>query len=80
MSEYAEPSPQQRAQRYLALAEVADEKAFSTTGTIRDNYRCLAEQWRKLAHFAEEAGKVPNDPAVLGLVALPTGDRGLSHQ
>ena len=80
MSEYAEPSPQERAQRYLALAEVADEKAYSTTGTIRDNYRCLAEQWRKLAHFAEEAGKDPIDPALSGLGAPSIGDSGLSHR
>ena len=74
MSDYFNPSSKDRAQRYLALAEMADEKAFITTGTIREGYRRLAEQWRKLAHFAEDAGKDEEiGPRTFLLRARPMG-------
>ena len=53
-----EPSPSERARCYRELAEQADEKAAAATGTTKETYQRLAEQWRLLAAHVERPDRV----------------------
>jgi len=43
----------QRLARYRAMADVARREASRTAGEARDSYLFLAEQWDRLAEFAQ---------------------------
>jgi hypothetical protein len=49
MSEFSDLPPEERARRYLVLAQDARRNAVASKGEMREHYLFLAEQWEKLA-------------------------------
>ena len=44
-----------RVRRYQELADLAEQQAAKMQGEMRLKYMVLAEQWRKLADYAEKS-------------------------
>ena len=53
LEELSNLPPSERAKRYRELAAEADRYAENSSEAVRQSYRIMAEQWRKLADDLE---------------------------